>query len=87
MPFIRSCPDSPKYGKNSYFVYSGWHQDNMNFQPSSPPLPHVATPAKVSTAKKTKIICNIEFIFVLKKLVNKLIFKKRKFSKIVLQTH
>jgi hypothetical protein len=30
-----------------------------------PPFPHVATPAKVSTATKKKIICNIEFIFVL----------------------
>ncbi len=53
--------------------------------PPGPPSPHVATPDKVSTAATTKIMCNIKFIFVLIKLLNKLIFKKRKFSKIYLQ--
>jgi hypothetical protein len=48
-----------------------------------PPSPHVATPAKVSTAPIGKIMCNIEFIFVLLfvsfyyyKTSNKLIVKK-----------
>jgi hypothetical protein len=50
-----------------------------------PPSLHVATPAKVSTAATAKIMCNIEFIFALIKLLNKLIFKKRKFLKIFLQ--
>jgi hypothetical protein len=49
-----------------------------------PPSPPVATPAKVSTAPMEKIICNIEFFFVLLfvlfyffKTSNKLIVKKR----------
>ncbi len=46
-----------------------------------PPSPHVATPAKVSTAPIEKIMCNIEFIFVLLfvyyyKTSNKIIVKK-----------
>jgi hypothetical protein len=56
----------------------------MNFQPSPPPFPHVATPAKVSTAPIEKIMGNIEFIFVLVLLLfyyyktsNKLTVKKR----------
>ncbi len=55
--------------------------------PAFPPSPYVATPAKVSTAATAKIMFNIEFIFVLRKLLNKLIFKKRLFSKIVLQNY
>jgi hypothetical protein len=50
----------------------------MNLQPPPPPSPHVAIPARFSTAATEKIMCNIEFIFVLIKLVNKLIFEKRK---------
>jgi hypothetical protein len=48
-----------------------------------PPSPHVATPAKVSTAPIEKIMGNIEFIFVLLFLLfyyyktTKLIVKKR----------
>jgi hypothetical protein len=38
-----------------------------------PPSPNVATPAKVSTASTAKILCNIEFSSVPKKLI----FKKR----------
>ena len=82
MPSLRSHPEGPKYGeKKTYFGYSGRHQVHMNFQPSPPPFTHVATPAKVSTATKTEIMCNIKFIFVLKKLLNKLICNKHKFRK------
>ena len=38
MPSIRSRPEDPKYGKKTYFGYSGRHQVHMNFQPS-PPFP------------------------------------------------
>jgi hypothetical protein len=31
----------------------------------SPPSPHVATPAKVSTAPMEKIICNIEYFCII----------------------
>ncbi len=48
-----------------------------------PPSPHVATPAKVSTAPIEKIMCNIEFLFELLfvlfyyyKTSNKLFVKK-----------
>jgi hypothetical protein len=40
MPSIRSRPECPKYGKKTYFGYSGRHQVHMNFQPS-PPLTHM----------------------------------------------
>jgi hypothetical protein len=55
MPSIRSRPEGPKYGKTTYFGYSGRHQVHMNFQlsPRAPSL-HIATPAKVSTAAHTK---------------------------------
>jgi hypothetical protein len=56
--------------------YSERHLVNLNFQPS-PPSPHVATLAKVSTAATAKIMCNIEFIFVLVKLLSKLIFLEK----------
>jgi hypothetical protein len=42
-----------------------------------PPSPHVATPSMISTTATAKIMCHIEFIFVLIKLLKKLIFKKR----------
>jgi hypothetical protein len=67
---IRSCPDGPKYGKNTYFGYFGRHQVHMNFQPSPPP--HVATPAKVFTRQKLSVTLNL--FLCLKKLFNKLIF-------------
>ncbi len=64
MPSIRSRPKDPKYGKKTYFGYSGRHQVHMIFQPSPPPpSPPVATPAKVSTAPMEKIICNIDFFW------------------------
>jgi hypothetical protein len=65
MPSIRSHPECPKYGKKTYFGYSGRHQVHMNFQPSPPPSPPVATPAKVSTAPMEKIICNIDFFCII----------------------
>ncbi len=84
MPSTRSRPEGPKYGKKTYFGYSGRHQVHMNFQPSPPLSLPVATPAKVFTAPMEKIICNIEVFFVLlfvlfyfKKTSNKLIVKKR----------
>jgi hypothetical protein len=49
MPSKRSRPEGTKYGKKTYFGYSGRHEVHMNFQPSPPSL-HVATPTKVSTA-------------------------------------
>ena len=77
----RGCrPEGPKYGKEAYFGYSGRHQVYMNFQPSHPLSPPVATPGKVSTAATAKIMCNIAFIAT---LFNKLIVKKRQFSKII----
>jgi hypothetical protein len=47
-----------------------WAASSSYELPALPsPNPHVAAPAKVFTATKTKIMCNIEFIFVLKKLL------------------
>jgi hypothetical protein len=81
MPSIRSRPEGPKYGKTTYFGYSGRHQVHMNFQPSPPPSPHVATPAKVSTAPIAKIMCNIGFFFVIIKLLTNLLLRKDNFRK------
>jgi hypothetical protein len=55
----------------------------LNSSPIPPPPPplHVATLAKIFTAaplKTTKIMCNILFIFVIIKLLNKLIVFLRK---------
>jgi hypothetical protein len=43
MPSKRSHQEGPKYGgKKTYFGYSGWHQDHINFQSLPPlPLPHM----------------------------------------------
>ncbi len=60
MPSIGSRPEGLKYGEKTYFGYSGRHQVYMNFQPS-PPSPHVATPAKVSTAAQQKLFVNCDF--------------------------
>jgi hypothetical protein len=83
----RGCrQEGPKYGKEAYFGYSGRHQVYMNFQPSPSLSLPVATPGKDSTAAAVKIIkimCNIAFSFTLIQFFNKLIFKKRQFSKIV----
>jgi hypothetical protein len=54
MPSIRSRPEGTKYGKKTYFGYSGRHQVHMNFQPSPTPSLHVETPTKVSTAAHSK---------------------------------
>jgi hypothetical protein len=51
----------------------------MNFQLS--PRPLVATPAKVSTAAIAKVMCSIEFIFVLIKLLTNLLLGKDNFQK------
>jgi hypothetical protein len=53
----------------------------MNFQPSPPLSPHVATSAKVSTAATAKIMFNIEFSFVLIKLLTNLLLRKDNFLK------
>jgi hypothetical protein len=43
---------------------------SSNELPALPPLsPHVATPARDSTAATAKIMCNNEFIFFLKKFI------------------
>jgi hypothetical protein len=81
VPSIGSRPEGPKCEKKTYFGYSGRHQVHMNFQPSPPPSPHVATPAKVSTAATAKIMYNIEFISVLKKLLTNLLLRKDNFRK------
>ncbi len=67
MPSIWSLTEGPKYGKITYFGYSGRHQVHMNFQPSPPPSPHVAT-TRVFTAATAKITCSNELILFLKKL-------------------
>jgi hypothetical protein len=46
-----------------------------------PPSQHVATPAKIFTAVTAKIMCNIEFIFVLIKLLTNLLLRKVNFRK------
>ncbi len=63
--FHKKPPRRSKLWKKTYFGYSGRHQVHMNFQPSPPPSPPVATPAKVSTAPMEKIICNIEFFLII----------------------
>jgi hypothetical protein len=74
---FRGCrPEGPKYGKEAYFGYSGRHQVHMNLQPF-PLSPQVATPGKVSAAGAAKCMCFIAFLFVLIKLLNKLISKKQ----------
>ncbi len=73
MPSIRSRPEGPKKGGIKFIWTSS----------PPPPSPHVATPAKVSTAPIEKSMCNIEFIFVLLfvlfyyKTSDNLIVKKR----------
>jgi hypothetical protein len=82
MSSIRSRPEGPKYGKSLLWIL--WAASNSyELQALPPPSPHVATPAKVSTAHIEIIMCNIEFIFVLLfvlfyyyKTSNKLIVKK-----------
>ena len=69
MPSIRSRPEGPKYGEKN-LLWILWAASSSYELPALPsPNPHVAAPAKVFTATKTKIMCNIEFIFVLKKLL------------------
>jgi hypothetical protein len=65
MSSIRSCPDGPKYGKHLLWILRAASSSYELPALPPPPFPHVAFPAKVSSATKTKIICNIEFIFVL----------------------
>jgi hypothetical protein len=75
--FHKKPPGRSKiWKKNLLDTLRGINQIHMNFQ-ISPPSPHVATPAKVSTAATAKIMCNIEFIFVLVKILNKLIFLEK----------
>jgi hypothetical protein len=77
MPLIGSRPEGPKYGKENYFGYSGWHKVHMTSSPSPPfPAAPVESPAKVSTAVAEKFICYIAFIFELIKLLYKLIPQK-----------
>jgi hypothetical protein len=74
-------PGRSKIWKISLFGFSGSHQVHIIFQPSPHLSPSVATPAKVSTASAAKIMFYIAFIFVLIKLLNKLISKQRYFRK------
>jgi hypothetical protein len=76
VPSTGCRPEGPKYGKEAYFGYSGRHQVHMNLQPSPPLSSPVATPGKVSAAGAEKFMCYNAFIFVLIKLLNKLISKK-----------
>jgi hypothetical protein len=69
MPSKRSRPEGTKYGKITYFGYSGRHQVHMNFQPS-PPLPYMLKLLpRFLLLPTAKIMCNIKFIFVLIKLL------------------
>ncbi len=84
--FKRMPPGRSKIWKRSLF----WllrAASSLYELPALPPLSlPVATPGKDFTAAAVKIIkmmCNIAFIFTLIQFFNKLIFKKRKFSKIV----
>jgi hypothetical protein len=77
MPSIRSRPEGPKYGEKN-LIWILWAASSSYELPALPsPSLHVATPAKGFTATKTKFMSTIEFIFVLKKLLKKFIFKER----------
>jgi hypothetical protein len=56
----------------------------MNFQRSYPLSPPVATPGKDSTAVTAKIMKNCIYFYTYT-IFNKLIFKKRQFSKIIIK--
>jgi hypothetical protein len=71
--------EGPKYWEKTYFAYFWRHQVHMYFQPSAPS--HVATSAKVSSAATAKIFFVTLNLFFSYKTPNKLINKKRKFSK------
>jgi hypothetical protein len=66
--------------KKTYFGYSGRYQVH-ELPALPPPSPHVATPTKVSTAATAKIMCNIEIICVLIKLLTSLLLRKDNFQK------
>jgi hypothetical protein len=76
MPSIRSCSEGPRYGEKKLTLGG----IKFNFQTHPPSSPHDATPAKVSTAVTAKIMLIIEFIFVLKKLLTKLLLRKANFQ-------
>jgi hypothetical protein len=63
MPSIRSRPEGPNYGKKLLLII--WAASGS----ALPPLPHMLQllPRFLCTANKTKIMCKIEIIFVLKK--------------------
>jgi hypothetical protein len=78
--FYKKPPRRSKIWKKS-LLWILWAASSSYELPALPPPSlHVATPAKVSTAPIEKIMCNIEFIFVLLfyyyKTSNKLIVKK-----------
>jgi hypothetical protein len=76
MPSIRSRPEGQNMETNLLGIL--WAASSSYELPAlPPPSPHVTTPTKVSTAATAKTMCNFEFTFVLIKLLNKLIFKKR----------
>jgi hypothetical protein len=54
-----------------------WAASSSYELPALPsPSPHVGSPAKVFTATKTKMMCNIELIFVLKNFSKNLFLRK-----------
>jgi hypothetical protein len=78
--FKRMPPRRSKIWKRSLFWLFQAASCLYELQPSHPLFPLVATPGKVSTAATAKIMYNIAFIST---LFNKLIVKKRQFSKII----
>jgi hypothetical protein len=63
MPSIGSRPEGPKYGEKN-LLWTLWAASSSYELPAlPPPSPHVATPAKISTAPIEKIMGNIEFIY------------------------
>jgi hypothetical protein len=78
MPSLRSRLEGPKYGEKNLFWILWAASSSYELTVLPPSSPHVATPAKVSIAK---VMCNIEFIFVILKLLTNLLLRKDNFRK------